>query len=180
MRNLDLDRVMALMTQLLQLYRYTPEIFLFSTATFKYKYQAPFQTNWTRIFSESRFFYFSVTNKWKILRRSEEGVKGRCLPWSKEEEGAYMENWPVDDPGNYRSMSLVSHIGKLFTSTINTRLMKWSEDNSVLTDAQCESRFFYFSVTNKWKILRRSEEGVKGRCLPWSKEEEGAYIFWMK
>ena len=44
--------------------------------------------------------------------------------------------WPVDDPENYRSMSLVSHIGKLFTSTINTRLMKWSEDNSVLTDAQ--------------------------------------------
>ena len=33
-------------------------------------------------------------------------------------------------------MSLVSHIGKLFTSTINTRLMKWSEDNSVLTDVQ--------------------------------------------
>jgi hypothetical protein len=28
--------------------------------------------------------------------------------------------------------------------------------------------------------LRRSGEGVKGRCLPWSKEEEGAYIFWMK
>jgi hypothetical protein len=28
--------------------------------------------------------------------------------------------------------------------------------------------------------LRRSGEGEKGRCLPWSKEEEGAYIFWMK
>jgi hypothetical protein len=28
--------------------------------------------------------------------------------------------------------------------------------------------------------LRRSGEGVKGRCLPWSKEEEGAYIFLMK
>jgi hypothetical protein len=28
--------------------------------------------------------------------------------------------------------------------------------------------------------LGRSGEGVKGRCLPWSKEEEGAYIFWMK
>jgi hypothetical protein len=34
--------------------------------------------------------------------------------------------------------------------------------------------------TNKRKILRRSGEGEKGRCLPWSKEEEGAYIFWMK
>jgi hypothetical protein len=28
--------------------------------------------------------------------------------------------------------------------------------------------------------LRRSGEGEMGRCLPWSKEEEGAYIFWMK
>jgi len=28
--------------------------------------------------------------------------------------------------------------------------------------------------------LKRSGEGEKGRCLPWSKEEEGAYIFWMK
>jgi hypothetical protein len=43
---------------------------------------------------------------------------------------------PADDPGNYSGISLVSHIGKLFTSTINTRLMKWSKDNSVLTDAQ--------------------------------------------
>jgi hypothetical protein len=41
---------------LTQLYRYTPEIFLFSTATFKYTYQ----TNWTRIFSERRLVYFSV------------------------------------------------------------------------------------------------------------------------
>ena len=43
---------------LTQLYRYTPDIFLFSTATFKYTYRAPPQTNWTRIFSESRIFYF--------------------------------------------------------------------------------------------------------------------------
>jgi hypothetical protein len=34
-------------------------------------------------------------------------------------------------------------------------------------------------ITNKRNILRRIGEGVKGRCLPWSKEEEGAYIFWM-
>jgi hypothetical protein len=43
---------------LTQLYRYIPEIFLFSTATFKYTYLP--QTNWTRIFSKSRFVYFSV------------------------------------------------------------------------------------------------------------------------
>jgi hypothetical protein len=35
-------------------------------------------------------------------------------------------------------------------------------------------------ITNKRKILRWSGEGGKGRCLPWSKEEEEAYIFGMK
>jgi hypothetical protein len=47
-------------TWLTQLHRYTPEIFLISTATFKYIYRAPPQTNWTRIFSERRIFYLSV------------------------------------------------------------------------------------------------------------------------
>ena len=37
---------------LTQLYHYTQEIFLFSTATFKYTYRVPPQTNWTRIVSE--------------------------------------------------------------------------------------------------------------------------------
>jgi hypothetical protein len=45
---------------LTQLYRYTPEIFLFSTATFKYIYRAPPQTNWTRIVSECGLLKISV------------------------------------------------------------------------------------------------------------------------
>jgi hypothetical protein len=32
---------LSVILSLTQLYRYTPEIFLFSTATFKYKYRAP-------------------------------------------------------------------------------------------------------------------------------------------
>jgi hypothetical protein len=53
---LNIFRLFVILS-LTQLYRYTPEIFLFSTATFKYKYP---QTNWKGIFSESRIFYFSV------------------------------------------------------------------------------------------------------------------------
>jgi hypothetical protein len=41
-----------------------------------------------------------------------------------------------NDPGNYRGISLASHMGKLFTSSLNNRLTKWSEHRSVLTDAQ--------------------------------------------
>ena len=45
--HLNIFRLFVILS-LTQLYRYTPEIFLFSTATFKYIYQ----TNWTRIVSE--------------------------------------------------------------------------------------------------------------------------------
>lgn len=42
----------------------------------------------------------------------------------------------MKDTGNYRGISLVSHVGKLFTSVIQTRLMKRCKENSILTDAQ--------------------------------------------
>jgi hypothetical protein len=56
---LNIFRLFVILS-LTQLYHYTPEIFLFSTVTFEYTYRAPPQTNWTRIFSERRFVYFSV------------------------------------------------------------------------------------------------------------------------
>ncbi|VDI37957.1 Hypothetical predicted protein [Mytilus galloprovincialis] len=46
----------------------------------------------------------------------------------------YLIAGDVNDPNNYRGISLVSHVGKFFTSLLNTRLLQWSEN--VLTDAQ--------------------------------------------
>ena len=45
---------------LTQLYRYTPEIFLFLTATFKYKYQVPLRRIGQEYSAKVAFFYFSV------------------------------------------------------------------------------------------------------------------------
>ena len=42
----------------------------------------------------------------------------------------------INDPKNYRGISLVSHIGKFFTTLINKRLLEWSDQNNILTDAQ--------------------------------------------
>ena len=42
----------------------------------------------------------------------------------------------VEDTSNYREISLISHVGKLFTSVLNTRLMNRCKENSILTDAQ--------------------------------------------
>ena len=42
----------------------------------------------------------------------------------------------VKDPNNYRGISLVSNFGKLFTSVLNQRLLDWSENFDILSDAQ--------------------------------------------
>jgi hypothetical protein len=42
----------------------------------------------------------------------------------------------VNEPKNYRGISLVSHVGKLFTGLLNKRLLKWAEQHNVLTDEQ--------------------------------------------
>ena len=45
-----------------------------------------------------------------------------------------------DDPDNYRGISLLSCVSKVFTGVLNARLMKWAEINSVITDAQAGFR----------------------------------------
>ena len=42
----------------------------------------------------------------------------------------------TSDPKNYRGISLISCMCKLFTSVLNSRLLSWSEDNDIITDAQ--------------------------------------------
>ncbi|VDI37427.1 Hypothetical predicted protein, partial [Mytilus galloprovincialis] len=56
--------------------------------------------------------------------------------WVKSVLVPLFKKGPVDETGNYRGISLVSHVGKLFTSVINTRLLKWCKEYSILTDAQ--------------------------------------------
>ena len=58
----------------------------------------------------------------------EEWSKGIAIPLYKKGDGS--------DAGNYRPITLISHLEKLFTSVLNRRLLKWCEANNCLTDAQ--------------------------------------------
>ena len=40
------------------------------------------------------------------------------------------------DPNNFRGISLVSCLAKLFTNIINSRLIEWSKTFDIITDAQ--------------------------------------------
>jgi exonuclease III len=42
----------------------------------------------------------------------------------------------VSDVNNYRGITLVSHVAKLFTSILNRRLLDWAEKYNVISDAQ--------------------------------------------
>jgi hypothetical protein len=50
---------LCMILSLTQLYRYTPEIFLFSTPTFKYKYRPPSDELEGNIQRKSHFLFFS-------------------------------------------------------------------------------------------------------------------------
>ena len=58
----------------------------------------------------------------------EEWSKGIVVPIYMKGDGS--------DAGNYRPITLISHLAKLFTSVLNRRLLKWCETNNCLTDAQ--------------------------------------------
>ena len=57
---LNIFRLFVILS-LTQLYRYTPEIVLFSTATFKYKYRAPHRRIGQEYSVKAAFYIFSVT-----------------------------------------------------------------------------------------------------------------------
>ena len=54
-------------------------------------------------------------------------------------EGIIVPLFKKDNPldvNNYRGITLVSCFSKLFTSIINKRITKWSEQNNISSDAQ--------------------------------------------
>ena len=57
-----------------------------------------------------------------------EWARGEIIPIFKKGE--------INDPQNYRGVTLVSCLGKLFTYILNERLTSWAEENSVFLENQ--------------------------------------------
>jgi hypothetical protein len=52
------------------------------------------------------------------------------------------------DPSNFRPITIISCFGKLFTSLLNTRLNKFSEDYCLICENQGELRKGYSTTDN--------------------------------
>jgi hypothetical protein len=66
--------------------------------------------------------------------------------WSSAVIVPILKKGDTTDPNNYRGISLVSNLGKLFTSVLNKRLLLWADSNDVLTDAQFRFKPGYATV----------------------------------
>ena len=63
-------------------------------------------------------------------------TKPLCTDWLHSLITAIHKKGAKDDPGNYRGISLMSCLGKLFLTIINNRLMKYSLEKGLLSPGQ--------------------------------------------
>ena len=63
--------------------------------------------------------------------------KGGSIPlWSLSAIVPIFKNGPQDDPNNYRGISLLSSLGKLFYSVLNNRLLNYCREKAILSPSQ--------------------------------------------
>ena len=65
---------------------------------------------------------------------------------SFNERATHFKKGDINDLNKYRDISLLSNLGKLFTAVHNQRLIKWSQNNDIITDAQFGFRPGYGTV----------------------------------
>ena len=66
----------------------------------------------------------------------------------------YENNGDVNDANNYREITLLSCLGKLFTSILNNRLKQYSEVNLIINETQAGFRQEYSSTLDHIYLLK--------------------------
>ena len=76
----------------------------------------------------------------------------------------YKNKGNADDPSNYRPITILSCMGKLFTAVLNQRLTSFIEENNLLNENQCGFRKGYSTCDNIF-VLHAIIEYMKVRKL---------------
>ena len=62
------------------------------------------------------------------------------IEWTKAIIVPLHKKFDINDVDNYRGISLLNVLSKVFTHTVNRRLTEWVESNNVISDAQAGFR----------------------------------------
>ena len=71
------------------------------------------------------------------------------------------------EPNNYRAISLINSLCKIFVNVLTKRLTNWCEDNSVIEESQAGFRSQYSTIDNIFTlngIIQKYLSKRKGRC----------------
>jgi len=74
------------------------------------------------------------------------------LSWTKSVIVPLHKKGCVNDPNNFRGISLTSILGKAFTSILNNRLQQWAEINELIPEEQGGFRRGYSTVDNIYTL----------------------------
>ena len=81
------------------------------------------------------------------------------------DRGLYPQNWTesiilplfkkgsVNDPNNYRGISLVDISSKIYSSIINDRLREWVEENNIIGEFQAGFRRNYSTIDHMYTLM---------------------------
>ena len=64
----------------------------------------------------------------------------------------YKQKGSCDDPNNYRGITILSCFGKLFTSVINNRLVKYFDENTTIVPEQAGFRAGHSTVDHVFTL----------------------------
>ena len=91
------------------------------------------------------------------------------------ETGDFPETWgrsiitplhkkgPLMDPNNYRGISLIDSVCKIFMQVLNTRLSKWCDDNNIIHESQAGFRKNYSTFDNIFVLMSLSQKYLSKR-----------------
>ena len=68
--------------------------------------------------------------------------------WRRSTIVAIHKNGSFDNPDNYRGISLLSILSKVFTSILNSRLVRWAEEHNHFVEQQAGFRKNYSTTDN--------------------------------
>ena len=73
--------------------------------------------------------------------------------WAKSVINPVHKKGSSSDPNNYRAISLIDHINKIFVSILNTRLSTWCDNNNVIDESQAGFRKGYSTTDNVFILM---------------------------
>ena len=86
--------------------------------------------------------------------------------WSKGIISYIHKGDDIDDPNNYRGITLTSHLAKLFNSILNERLNKFLKENEIISESQigfkkeCRTSDHIFIVNTIMKMNKKNKKNT--------------------